>query len=188
MALSHLWLLVCCQEPNEVALQGWGCGAVALQSRTEATQSLPSPILKWLGHRKLNLTLLTLGPLPHPASTSTHTTRHHLSTLTPNSLWQPQGWFTSSDMVNEDGREWKKSSRNLRSEIQRNILVVTSSYVPSLSYGVAADVKKSKRYSLSLSNLLTARGITTIGVLFWLLGSQLLFSIFPVASPQIKRK
>lgn len=47
----------------------------------------------------------TRPPLPHPASTSTHTTQHHLSTLKPDSLWQPQGWFTSSDMVTEDGRE-----------------------------------------------------------------------------------
>lgn len=49
----------------------WGlhCKAEAVKLQPcRAKQRLPSlpwaPILKWLGHRKLNLTLLTLGPPP----------------------------------------------------------------------------------------------------------------------------
>lgn len=66
--------------------------------------------------------------------------------------------------------ESKKKPRNLRSvkkkDTRRNFPVVTSSSDFPLSKGLAADVNKRKQFSLSVSDLLTARGVTTVAAGF----------------------
>lgn len=127
--LPRLWLLVHCWEPNEVALQDWGFGAAALQSRTEAIQSAPSPILKWLGHRKLNLTLLTLGP---PTTSCLNIHPHH---TTSPLLSDTQLTVATTRLIYifwYGYRGWKrvKKLRNLRSELEK----LKSSWWRHLSY------------------------------------------------------
>lgn len=112
-------------EGYTTRLRLWSC-SLAEQNRQRLPNLLWASILKWLGHRKLNLTLLTRGP---PTTSCLNTHPHQLSMLTPDAPWQPQGWFTYSDMVTEDGsaedvaghsREWKESQEEFCDQWKKN--------------------------------------------------------------------
>lgn len=86
------------------AKQGKALDSV-LERRTGSTQSPLSPYAEVIRPQEAEPDIAdTRPPLPHPALTSTHTAWHHLSMLTPDSLLAATDWFTSSDMVTEDGK------------------------------------------------------------------------------------
>lgn len=157
--------------------------AVKLQP-CRAEERLPNllraPILKWLGHRKLNLTLLTLGP---PTTSCLNIHPHH---TTPPLYTDTQLTVATTRLIYifwYGYRGWKSMgcSWTLRrvKKIQEGtwdqgekMLVATASFIVSPSHGVVADVNRNKRCRLPILSLLTVSRITTAGALFWLLGSH----------------
>lgn len=65
-----------------------------------------------------------------------------------------------------------KSQRKLEISQGGKKAVVAASFIVSLPHGVVADVNRNKQYSLPISSLLTASGITTACVFIWLLRSH----------------
>lgn len=76
----------------------------------------------------------------------------------------------------EESKKRQEDTWDQCNKKRRRKFLVTSFFVCPLSHGVAADVNKSKQYSLSVSDLWTAGGITTVSSCLYL-GSQILYDL-----------
>lgn len=162
-------------EGYTTRLRLWSC-SLAEQNRQRLPNLLWASILKWLGHRKLNLTLLTRGP---PTTSCLNTHPHQLSMLTPDAPWQPQGWFTYSDMVTEDGsaedvaghsREWKESQEEFCDQWKK--IKNGEKIWRLLLYCFPVLWGDDRKAAMQLANFKPINSEHTTGSLFWLLGSH----------------